>query len=455
MPGCLVPRLSCFLHRLNLVRIMKHEVGSNLKTAEVRLEVIAGPACGLSNVFQSHQTWIVGRSPHAQWSLPDDKECSRFHSRFEINPPHCVVADLRSRNGTKVNGLRISDVTSLLDGDKVQIGRSAIQVTSRHRSADSADPKSAYPKSAYPEPAPFDSTIIISRKPAIPGYDITHMVGEGGMGCVFHGLRQTDGHSVAVKLVRPASAEAERLRQFIREAAVLAKLRHPQIVRLLEFGVVDRVPFLVMEFVGTADLKEILRSSSFASRMKIASGLTCRILDALQFAHSNDIVHRDIKPSNMLVYRSGRRLRVKLADFGLAKNFMNAGLSAMSTSNEIKGTIAFMPPEQILDCRRATPACDIYAAGATLYQLVTGHQPYDFVETSEAIAKILNEPPVPPAERCPAVDPGLANVIERAMARRTEERYQSAEEMRAELLPYTDRRTYESNRSDADSGSAE
>ena len=77
------------------------------------------------------------------------------------------------------------------------------------------------------------------------------------------------------------------------------------------------------------------------------------------------------------------------------------------------------------------------------------------METSEAIAKILNEPPVPPAERCPAVDPGLANVIERAMARRTEERYQSAEEMRAELLPYTDLRTYESNRSDADAGSAE
>ncbi|MCA9038532.1 MAG: FHA domain-containing protein, partial [Planctomycetaceae bacterium] len=151
---------------------MKHEVGSNLNTAEVRLEVIAGPACGLSNVFHSHQTWIVGRSPHAQLSLPDDKECSRFHSRFEINPPHCVVADLRSRNGTKVNGLRISDVTSLLDGDKVQIGRSVIQVTSRNRSVDSADPKSP-----HPEPARFDSTVIISRKPAIPGYDITHIVG--------------------------------------------------------------------------------------------------------------------------------------------------------------------------------------------------------------------------------------------------------------------------------------
>ncbi len=423
---------------------MKNEVGSNSNRAEVRLDVIAGPATGVSTLFQSHQTWIVGRSPRAQLSLPGDRECSRFHSRFEINPPDCVVADLRSRNGTKVNGRCISKVTSLLDGDHVQIGKSLIQVTSRSSSTDSA----------IPEFSPSDSTTIICRTPAVPGIDITHMVGEGGMGRVFHGLRQADGLPVAVKLVRPASAEAERLRQFIREAAVLAKLQHHHIVRLLDFGVVERIPFLVTEFVSTVDLIDILRTSSFAARMKIASGLVCRILDALHYAHSNGIVHRDVKPSNMLAYRTSDRLRVKLADFGLAKNFINAGLSAMSTSNEIKGTIAFMPPEQILDCRRATPACDIYAAGATLYQLVTGHQPYNFVNSSEGIVKILNEPPVPVTQRCPIVDPGLANVIEQAMARQTEDRYASAEEMRAALLRYTDRKMYHSEDPDANLESA-
>jgi serine/threonine-protein kinase len=150
-------------------------------------------------------------------------------------------------------------------------------------------------------------------------------------------------------------------------------------------------------------------------------------------------VHRDVKPSNILSYKEGGRLHTKLADFGLAKNFQDAGLSSLSRENEIRGTLGYMPPEQIINCRYAKPPCDLYAAGACLYFFLSGTLPVAEVEGKKSIALILNRPAVPLAQRAPDVPEALARTVDRALAREPEDRFSTAEHMRLALLPFTEK----------------
>src|SRR5262249_44280745 len=159
------------------------------------------------------------------------------------------------------------------------------------------------------------------------------------------------------------------------------------------------------------------------------------VLEGLAYVHARGFVHRDIKPANILVSGQGQKLRAKLADFGLAKNFENAGLSAMTREGQLVGTLAFMPPEQVISARRAQPAGALYAVGATLYYLVSRHYPYDFGRGKDEVAVVLEDAPVPLGERCPGVPVGLAGVVQRCLARDPGERFATAEELRQALLP--------------------
>jgi serine/threonine protein kinase len=150
----------------------------------------------------------------------------------------------------------------------------------------------------------------------------------------------------------------------------------------------------------------------------------------LDYAHSQGYVHRDVKPTNLLAFRGKEgKLHIKLADFGLAKSFENAGLSGMTGSRETRGTIVYMPPEQLLDSRSAGPASDIYSTGATLYRLLTGSAPYDAVHLSDALSAILNSDPVPIRKRNSRISPELAALVERSLARDPADRFATAAEM--------------------------
>ena len=157
----------------------------------------------------------------------------------------------------------------------------------------------------------------------------------------------------------------------------------------------------------------------------------------LDYAHAKGFVHRDIKPPNLLLEREEGRETVKLADFGLARAYQTSTLSGVTMKGDIAGTIAFMAPEQVNHLRESKPPVDLYAAGATLYWLLTGRYVYDLPRgLSNQILMVLQEAPVPIRSRRPDIPASLAAVIDRSLAREPEQRFADAKDMRRALLPF-------------------
>jgi serine/threonine-protein kinase len=392
-------------------------------SARLVLEVIAGPHQGARFEFDRHDTFLVGRAPTAHLQLLDDAYFSRHHLLLEFNPPRCYLRDLGSSNGTCVNGRKVADCF-LRDGDIISGGKTRIRFSLV--GAAPAPPPEA--PAAGKDPA----------VPSVPGYEVLRSLGRGGMGAVYLARRPADGELCAVKLILPEAAADERaLQRFLREVRVLSKLEHPRIVRFREMGLAEGQFFFAMDYVETIDVPERLARFPEAGRARVVCALACQVLEGLNYAHAQGFIHRDIKPANILVSEREHRWYARLADFGLAKNFENAGLSGMTHDGHLVGTLPFMAPEQIISARDARPAVDIYAVGATLYHLLAGRFPHDFGKRKDRLAVILEDTPVPLAQVCPAAPAGLAEVVHRALAKDPNGRFPDAEAMRQALLPHS------------------
>jgi serine/threonine-protein kinase len=441
--------------------------------ARVILEVIEGPHAGQRLEFDRHDTILVGRGSAAQLRLVNDPHFSRHQFLLEVNPPDVLIRDLGSRNGTLVNGQKVSQCR-LKTGDVIGGGLTRVRVTlvdaeDDIATADLSDQAASEPSTISREPTPYqleaarDTRKTQSAPPPppplegplldIPGYTIERKLGQGGMGVVYLGRQQSTGERVAVKIVVPESAAYDRaMNFFLREARVLSQLKHPNIVRFREMGMHLGQAFFVMEYVETVEWKGAVAKCTAAERIRIACDLVCQILGGLQYAHELGIVHRDLKPANLLLHKdkmpAGRAdartldaretLCAKLADFGLAKNYENAGLSGMTHEGQRLGTIPFMAPEQVVSARDARPSVDIYSAGATLYNLVSGAYPYNFPRGGEPLLIVLEEPVVPLQQRCAEVPARLAEVVSRALAKKPKDRYPTADALRMALLPYAE-----------------
>jgi serine/threonine-protein kinase len=390
--------------------------------ARVALEVIAGPHRGARFTFDRHETFLVGRAPAANLQLLDDPYFSRHHFLLEVNPPSCYLRDLGSCNGTLVNGRQVRDC-HLQDGDVISGGRTQI------RFAVHSGPE----PEAVAAPAPLDR----AAPQQVPGYEILKELGRGGMGVVYLARRHGTSTNCALKVVVPELAAREQVMQrFLREVNVLSRLDHPRIVRFQEMGTFGGQFYFAMDYVETVNLRGVLAAYPEPTRVAALCGLVCHVLEGLAYAHARGFVHRDVKPANVLVSGPAPKLRARLADFGLAKNFENAGFSAMTREGQVVGTLAFMPPEQVVNARGAQPAVDLYAAGATLYYLLGHRYPYDFGRGKDQLAVILEDPPVPLTRHCPALPAGLAEVVERCLAKDPRDRFATAEDLRQALLPY-------------------
>lgn len=260
----------------------------------------------------------------------------------------------------------------------------------------------------------LQTTVTKQAKPRIGDYEILAKIGQGGIAEIYKGFQLSLQREVAIKVLNPQYAqESEIVRRFEREAVVIAKLNHPNIVHCIDKGVQGGRCYFVMEFVDGSDFKAMMRDPSVDLTAKL--NVIVVVCQALDFAHKNGIIHRDIKPANILIDRNGN---IKLADFGIAQ--LHGPHDAETTSADlVMGTLAYMSPEQKFCSANVTPAADIYSLGVILYEICCGCKPEGRFRT--------------PSEVNPAIPAGMDEIILKCLADHHGDRYSSAEHLRAAL----------------------
>jgi eukaryotic-like serine/threonine-protein kinase len=259
-------------------------------------------------------------------------------------------------------------------------------------------------------------------------YEIQEPLGRGGMGTVHRGWDRVLARPVAVKVLPFAlSADEGAASRLRREARAAARLNHPGIVAVFDAGVADGVPYLVMEHVEGHTLAEELRQGPIPSDR--AATIAASIAAALSVAHAAGVVHRDVKPANVLLTPSGE---IKVTDFGIARAVDD---DTVTPPSSVVGSAPYLSPEQVRG-EAGDARSDLYALGVVLFQMLTGRLPFE-ADTAVAMAfKHLEEQPRPPTEVEPEIPEALDAVALRALAKDPADRFGSADELVAALLPF-------------------
>jgi len=262
-------------------------------------------------------------------------------------------------------------------------------------------------------------------------YRVTRVIGAGGMGTVFAAERVDDGSSVAIKVLhRSVGERPELLERFHREAEVIAKVHHPNIVRIVDFVLDDSGPtFLVMELLIGITLARAIADARTFSEHRCAF-VASQMLDALDAAHAANIVHRDLKPEN--VFLTGEV--VKLLDFGIAKIVSDDAASKLTETGTVLGTPAYMAPEYARG-EKADALGDVYAVGCVMYEMLAGKPPFAASNYNALLFAIQCEEPDLRACR-PDVSAEMCAIIAQAMSKERSARLRSAHAMRDALAPW-------------------
>jgi serine/threonine-protein kinase len=275
-------------------------------------------------------------------------------------------------------------------------------------------------------------------------YIVTDKLGEGGMGKVFRARLAGEGPTVALKVVRPALVSNPVVRgRYAREVQAAGKLDHPNIVRVLDAGEANGKFYMAMEFVDGIDLARMMRDFGVLEVAEACEYIRQAAL-GLQHAHEMGFVHRDIKPSNIVV--AGERhlpqatepAVVKLLDLGLARAIDPDDMVApdLTRDHTVVGTPDYMAPEQAKNSKQVDPRADLYSLGCTLYFLLTGRVPFLGATAIQKILAHQSELP-PPVQALRRETPtAVAEIISKLMAKRPEDRFQTAAELAAALEPY-------------------
>lgn len=472
----------------------------------VRLVVIEGYDKDKFLMLDSACSYSIGRGDtdrHVDLKLdPRDRLVSRRHFIIDYRPPRIFIRDNNSTNGTMINGKNGSFIlrnheAELSAGDLIMAGNTVFRLEMAEDKSDDQIPSVTgldvpeNPKDfctdANDSPSGNNSPAICcidcghsltagmtgteleslgwpafmcsdcadgysfeNDLKSLNGYRILKKIGEGSMGVVFLARHEISGMLAAVKTIIPGmSASKTDLILFEREANIMRTLDHPNITRLYEFSLFDGGHYFISEYMPGGDLDSLLKNSG-NGRMEPdkACTIVCDVLSALDYSHEKGIIHRDIKPANILLKKDSHRNDIpKLADFGLAKMYENAGLTNITKTTDRRGTPLFMAPEQFINYRYVKPQADIYSIGVVLYSLLSGSFPFtesperrddplSFLRRRDPVLAILENKPVPVIEKNPSIPVRLSEIVDTAIRKTPEQRFQSAKEMRRAILDF-------------------
>jgi len=285
---------------------------------------------------------------------------------------------------------------------------------------------------------PIDAGAVASGM-VVGRYALVSLLGDGGMGSVYKAADQLLHRFVAIKLLHPQIAESDALVQrFVREARAAAAVHHPNIVDVLDFGQVERTPYLVMEYLRGRSLAHAIEHDGPLPVAR-ACAIASHALAGLHAAHERGILHRDLKPANlMLVAHLGDRDFVKICDFGFAALLVPEGRADRTLTPErtLVGTPAYAAPERFRGQDRRDPRTDLYAIGVVLYEMLAGRRPFDAPSFAELARKIKADAPAALADVRGDVPPALEAAVLRALAKEPEQRWANAAEFAAALVPF-------------------
>lgn len=288
-----------------------------------------------------------------------------------------------------------------------------------------ADPSQpSAPQRRSPGQAPENQPAQVGR------YRILKRIGSGGMGTVFLAEDPQLHRTVALKvLVKTANTPPNLIRRFDAEAKTAAMLRHPNIVTVFDSGDADGHLFLALEYIDGPDLEKVIRKKGRVS-VERSIEIIRQIARALDHAHGLGIVHRDIKPSNILLRRDGT---ATLTDLGLARAIDESAASGITRAGFTVGTVDYMAPEQARSSKSADVRSDLYSLGCTWFHMLTGRVPFNEGDLTNKLRAHAQTPPPDPREADERIPSGVVAVLQRMMAKKPDDRYQTPGELLADL----------------------
>ncbi|MBX3400673.1 MAG: protein kinase [Gemmataceae bacterium] len=273
------------------------------------------------------------------------------------------------------------------------------------------------------------------RMPSIPGYEITGVLGRGGMGIVYKARQAGLNRDVALKMIlKGEHASASAVVRFLTEARAIAQLNHPNIVQVYEINENEDLPYFSLEFCPGGSLDKALKKEPQDPRR--AAELTETLARGLAVAHKAGVLHRDIKPANVLLDANGTP---KITDFGLAR--LVGDDSGLTANTSVLGSPSYMPPEQAAGTMdRVGPASDQYSLGASLYEFITGRPPFHGSTQIETLKQVREKEPVAPSVLQPTCPKDLETICLKALSKEMEKRYPSVEAFADDLKAYLEGR---------------
>jgi serine/threonine protein kinase len=391
-----------------------------------RLVVVAGPDRGKFFALKQGEALQVGRSQTTATKLTDPT-VSRVHCEVDWDGEVAVLMNV-SPSGTHVNGQSISQ-TPLKPGDVVRLGSTELRFQiDDGTEASTVVPPAPKPPGAPPEPL----TSLVGQ--TLAHYAIESVLARGATSIVFKAKDTRDDQIIALKVLQAEFAQNEEdMQRFIRAMKTVLPLSHPNLVRLLGAGKTGVYCWIAMEFVDGESVTKMIQRVGVAGMLDWRFGyrVAVHIARALDYAHGQSIVHRNVTPQNILLRTSDKT--VKLGDLMLAKALEGNLAQKVTRQGELVGDVGYMAPERTRGAGEIDGRADLYGLGATVYALITGRPPFTAHSLPELITRIRTAAPEKPKKYQMAVPDLFQGVVLKLLAKRPDERYQTAKELLVDL----------------------